>query len=125
MKLNHDCVRDLLLTVEDTEHGVSLPLDDLFQEERLRPYSNNDVVYTVQRLKEAGYLNVVDANTYDGYEAFINHITWNGHQFLDNIRDKTVWEKTKEKASIVGSVSLPILSELAKTYIADMLGLKS
>ncbi|PFJ14750.1 hypothetical protein COD67_07030 [Bacillus cereus] len=125
MKLNHDCVRDLLLTVEESTTDEILSLYFLPQKQRLENYQVDDITYTIQRLKEAGYLNVIDIATSDGYSAIINSITWNGHQFLDNIRDKTVWKKTKEKASILGSVSLPILSELAKAYISDMLGLKS
>ncbi|WP_423748462.1 DUF2513 domain-containing protein [Bacillus cereus] len=50
-------------------------------------------------------------------------MTWDGHQFLDNIREKSIWEATKIKAATLGSVSLPTLSELAKSYIAEKLGL--
>ncbi len=125
MKLNHDCVRDLLLTVEESTIDETLSLYFLPQKQRLENYQVDDIAYTIQRLKEAGYLNVMDITTSDGYSAIINSITWNGHQFLDNIRDKSIWEKTKEKASVVGGVSLPILSELAKSYLAEKLGLKS
>ncbi|PEW58205.1 hypothetical protein CN448_31480 [Bacillus cereus] len=55
--------------------------------------------------------------------AIISSITWDGHQFLDNIREKSIWEATKIKAATLGSVSLPTLSELAKSYIAEKLGL--
>lgn len=125
MKLNHDCVRDLLLTVEESDQKELLSLHFLLQKDKLQNYSEEDIFYTIQRLVEAGYINASTQTYYEGQDAIISSITWNGHQFLDNIREKTVWEKTKEKASIVGSVSLPILSEIAKAYITDMLGLKS
>ncbi|PDZ06296.1 hypothetical protein CON03_08555 [Bacillus cereus] len=125
MKLNHDCVRDLLLTVEESDRNELLSLHFLLDKNKLQSYSEDDIVYTIQRLIEAGYINADTQTYFEGQDAIISSITWNGHQFLDNIRDKSIWEKTKEKASVVGGVSLPILSELAKSYLAEKLGLKS
>lgn len=125
MKLNHDCVRDLLLTVEESDHNEILSLHFLLPKNKLQSYSEEDIFYTIQRLVEAGYINADTQTYFEGQDAIISSITWNGHQFLDNIRDKSIWEKTKEKASVVGGVSLPILSEIAKSYLAEKLGLKS
>ncbi|PFE42468.1 hypothetical protein CN317_23895 [Bacillus cereus] len=125
MKLNHDCVRDLLLTVEESDRNELLSLHFLLDKNKLQSYSEDDIFYTIQRLIEAGYINADTQTYFEGQDAIISSITWNGHQFLDNIRDKSIWEKTKEKASVVGGVSLPILSELAKSYLAEKLGLKS
>lgn len=43
----------------------------------------------------------------------INNITWSGHQFLNTIRPKTVWEATKDGASKLGVMSLHALSSMA------------
>lgn len=43
----------------------------------------------------------------------INNITWDGHQFLNTIRPKTVWEATKDGASKLGVMSMHALSSIA------------
>lgn len=47
------------------------------------------------------------------YFCEINNITWNGHQFLNTIRPKTVWEATKQGASKLGIMSMHALSTIA------------
>jgi hypothetical protein len=39
------------------------------------------------------------------------------HDFLDNIRDPTVWERTKEGAKSLGGASWDVLIGLAKAYV--------
>lgn len=41
-------------------------------------------------------------------------LTWKGHEFLDNIRDNTVWNAVKEKASKFGGLSISALFNGAK-----------
>lgn len=45
------------------------------------------------------------------------HLTWEGHEFLDSVRDAEVWSKTKEAASSFGSYGLDMLKDLAKGFI--------
>jgi len=67
----------------------------------------------------------------DGYEtsagakAFYNtkvtDITWEGHEFLGNIRDDTAWNKTKEKAAKLRISSVKGLAYLAwQLFIATI-----
>jgi len=125
MKLEHDCVRDVLLWVEDnvpTNGGVYTnnlikSLSDKWDEAQ--------IVYSVLELNDAGFLDggasasgsVIAIN-------MINRITWKGHEYLDNIRDDTVWNNTKKTViSKVGSASLSIVSSVAAKLIQNQLGL--
>ena len=81
-----------------------------------------DVTYTCAKLIEAGYLignTTVDLSGH--MKVVINSITWNGHQFLDNVRSNTVWNKTKETAIKLGSVSVSFLSNIAAQIIANVI----
>lgn len=121
MKLNNDCVRDLLLYLEENLTLIdSLIVGDI----KLKDYSAEELLYTANRLLEANFLNG-SKRIYDNTDLFImiSSITYQGHQFLDSIRDKDVWSETKAKASKIASVSLPILQELAATAIKVKLGL--
>ncbi|MEC2554832.1 DUF2513 domain-containing protein [Bacillus tropicus] len=123
MKLNHECVRHILLTVEESDNNEVLSLHFLSQKPNLHIYLESEILYTIQKLVEAGYIQATVKSTPEIQHAVISSITWNGHQFLDNIRETSIWEATKIRAAKLGSVSLPILSELAKSYITEKLGL--
>lgn len=45
------------------------------------------------------------------------HLTWEGHEFLESVRDAEIWKKTKGAASSIGSFGLDTLKELAKGFI--------
>ncbi len=66
----------------------------------LSEYTETEILYTVDRLIEAGYLNSYSVPVM-GKERIpvIKSISFEGHQFLDCIRDKGIWEQTKEAAS--------------------------
>ena len=44
------------------------------------------------------------------------YLTWQGHEFLNSIRDPEVWSKTKEGAKKVGNFSIQFIGEIAKAY---------
>lgn len=125
MKLNHDCVRDVLLFTEEIGLNDTAFADNLFNSDRLKKYSQDDITYTVLKLVEADYLSASIPVLDDEYQLqFVSALTWQGHQFLDNIRSDTVWHKTKTKvAESIGSASVSILSQVAASFVKSMLGL--
>jgi hypothetical protein len=73
-------------------------------------------------VEDAGFLegNVrksVNAGGYYDYQ-FLS-LTWEGHDFLNAIREKTVWEKTKKIAAETGNLGAKVLYEIAKTVAAE------
>lgn len=125
MKLDQDLIRNLLLELESQEYASSL------NEKQLREFSDEkgvdwkQLIYTIQRLNEARYIDAkINYANNDVYSVNISNITYEGHQFLDNIRDKNVWEMTKKRLSNIASVSLPIIKEVASAIIKDQLGLQ-
>jgi hypothetical protein len=47
----------------------------------------------------------------------ISRLTWEGHEFLDDIRDPEIWRKTKDRAKSVAGAGLSLLWEIAKAEI--------
>ncbi|MDF2910626.1 MAG: hypothetical protein K0Q56_1507 [Sporolactobacillus laevolacticus] len=125
MRLNHDCVRDILLFVEELPLNKIAFNKDVFNSPKLKKYSHDDVTYAAYQLKSAGYIEGIIMKASDVYQIkTISDLTWNGHQFLDNIRSETVWEKSKSKvAETVGSASVSIISQVAASFVKSMLGL--
>lgn len=124
MKLNHEFVRSLLLYVENNPEESSRTEGELVAFGENHSLTRDEVVYTVKKLKEAGYITAMILEADQGTYAFsINSITWSGHEFLDTIRDPKIWRDTKEKTSKLASVSLNILSEVASSIVVKTLGL--
>jgi len=125
MELNHDCVRDLLLAVEKhTNLNDHLNHDKILVLQDLKDYDDDIIIYTAQKLNEAGFINGnFDFYYDDTIHISISSLTYDGHTFLDTIRDDVVWRETKKTASKFSSVSLPILLDIGASYLKSKLGL--
>ncbi|MCL1987287.1 MAG: DUF2513 domain-containing protein [Firmicutes bacterium] len=122
MRLNHDCLRDVLLQVESNAFGVKLKIKDLAKS--LPQYSENDLTYTCIKLKEAGFLEVKSAVTYGTFTPVVIEIadlTFNGHEFLATIRNENIWNQVKQTAKKVGDLTLPMLMKVATEIINQKL----
>ena len=47
----------------------------------------------------------------------IRGLTWEGHDFLDTVRDPDVWKRTKEGASKMGGWTFGLLKDLGTAYL--------
>ena len=128
MKLNYDCVRSVLLTVEksktiDEELNINpVTVETIF--EQLPKYEDSEILYTIEKLKEAGYINAAlhfaAGHFIDGT---VSSITYSGHEYLDNIREPEVWRKVKAMLKNAGATTLPLISQAAKMLIGSQLAL--
>ena len=119
MRLNNDCVRDLLLYIEDNSSINNLIVISQIQVEG---YTTDELIYTAMKLEEAGYIKARVSKFISGStDVYVNEITWNGHKFLDNIRDDGVWKTTKEKISKFSSVSLNIMENVAAQVLTNLI----
>lgn len=122
MTLNPDCVRDILLTVENNAFGETLTLTKLH--EKLTNYSKEEIHYCCLKLNEGGYLDLVTLNLLGcnvPQIKIIKDLTLNGHEFLENIKSDTNWIKTKNIAKKVGSSSLSTIKEIAIQVISSII----
>ena len=118
MKLNHDCVRAVLLYLEkNLELNSSIYSADI----KIKKFSNDDIQYSVQKLIEAGFVNFLDTRTLDHYYYSITSISFYGHEYLDNIRDAKTWSVIKKGLSSVGSASLSVVVDFAAKVASDLL----
>jgi hypothetical protein len=119
MKRDMELIRELLLAIEafPTGHGEEL---------ELAGRSETEVGYHLNLLLQAGYIEGHDVTTHghDGPQVLPSRMTWEGHDFLDAIRDDGVWKKVQEKLLAVGGQStLEVVKELALTVVRSHLGL--
>lgn len=118
MKLNPDCIRDILLTVEDvTSPHVFMNYPDEYP--RLSNYSQDEVIYHIKQCDMSGFFTKV--SWYIGGGCSIIDLTPDGHKFIADIRSDNVWNKTKDIAKNVGSFSLNTLSQIATNVITELI----
>jgi hypothetical protein len=122
MQRNMDLVRDLLLAIEhdpqmdaSRDFFISSP-DQLY----ISGHSESEVTYHLGLLINAGFIN----GEMGGLLPVVRGLTWEGHEFLDNIKTDTIWSKVKTQAlSQLGGVSMKMLAMLAEGEVKKHLGL--
>ncbi|EJE24503.1 DUF2513 domain-containing protein [Staphylococcus epidermidis] len=126
MRLNYDCIRDILLTIEDMDYTSPGMIKENFENQsRVKKYEPIQILYTLKRLSDVGFINVLFAKGEAFYHFYnVHSMTFSGHQLLDDIRDEKVWQKTKDKASKLSSVSIPVLQQLATSVAKQTFGLQ-
>ena len=115
MTLIPDCIREILLTIE--EKGVNYGTLDI-RDFKYSEYDDDTVIYHLKLLlDEPAYIT---GKISEFNNVWIERMTMSGHKFLDTIRDGIVWEETKRTAnSTFKSVSIVML------YSVDMNQAKS
>lgn len=125
MKLNHDCIRQVLLDIEnnlclDQKHFLKVIAADT-----VNTYGIDNVLYSILQLNDAGYIDTritaIKAVKSEDSLVYIKKITWEGHKFLDNIRDSNVWSKTKKILTHFESVSITLISNIASQVITNLI----
>lgn len=107
MKRDFDLIRKILLQLEERE-----TIHEEIMLEPIGEHSIDSVVHHYAILKETGLIEAYKIY-YD--IPFAVNLTWRGHDFLDNARNQTVWDKTKTFVKDKGmSVSLDVFAELLK-----------
>lgn len=121
MKLNPDCIRDILLEVESHTHFNSALVIDVDKPNALfESYSWDEIAYHINQCALSDLITGTQIFYDDGY-AVIKDLSPDGHTFIANIRSKTHWAAIKKIASTVGSFALPVLQQIATTYIQGRL----
>ena len=126
MKLDYDCLRSLLLKLEDFEnldddlHYQYMTLDDMA--EALPEFSKSMIAYTTLKAKEGDLINASIMNADGGiYACTYSSLTYDGHQFLDNVRNNNIWNKTKSIAKELGCSSLRSLASIAEKVAFEVI----
>lgn len=125
MKLNHDCTRECLLFLEqELELNKSIDPADVINSLN---YTEDITSYSLQKLREANYIVGGVNISYDFYgngtveNTPIKDITWEGHEYLNTVRDNRVWKRTKDITSSLKSVSLSMMKTVATQVLVGIL----
>ncbi len=119
-------IREILLRIEGMQSRTESA--DL----GIKGYTDKAVVYNLDLAIKAGLVEgrVRWASDNDDiYMVHVTSLTWDGHDFLDSVREDTVWKTTIEKVESAGhniaQVTLGVIKDVALSIIRSQLGLPS
>lgn len=126
MKMNEDCIRDILkflvenLTIEIDNQRNKGGFNDIsmlgIMKEFENQYSKEDIWYSVYNLSQDRFIetNNIREQSRAGFAYVeIYNVTHRGHQFYETIQPETIWNKTKSVISNVGVHTLGFVESVA------------
>lgn len=88
----------------------------------LPEYSKEDICYSIILLKEAGLIIASIQFTGAGlYSCLITRLTFEGHEYLEKIRDDNRWSDIKKASSAVRNYSLAAINTVAEGITAGVI----
>ena len=117
MKKDFDLIRELLLNIEEKS-----TLDNAYFPNKIEGYSEVEINYHIKMLANGGFLDLTNQSPYSDGTYRIDSITLEGHEFLDNIKNSTVWEKTKKTAwDKTGTLTFEIIKTISTSMLKSMI----
>ena len=104
MKRDDDFIRNIMMDLEESQDfrlAVQETLSSSAEEQKL--------IYHIQLLCDAGLFKQIARGVY--------RLSSQGHDYLDAVRDDTIWSKTKEGAATVGGLTIGMMKDLALAYV--------
>ena len=126
MQLNAECVRDIMLYLEENLHFTDK--HDYGQYKSIKNtilakcvhdkygYSMDDINYSLDKLIEAQYINIDTTLRGTGNRLISFHvcsITIEGHSFIEVVRPEPIWDKIKRKTQSVASFTVDSIKKAA------------
>lgn len=111
MKLNPDCIRDILLTAEEVitpTQEMSCYPNDYY--DRLNKYTNDEIIYHINQCEIE---NLIIVRKYMDGGIAIKDLSPSGHALLAKIRSDNAWNKLKSSLISIGAFSLKAILENA------------
>ena len=122
MERDMNLVREILLEIEKGRTGKEIV--------NVLDHRKEGIVYHMKIMNDFGLIeaDVHDVSTMDSMGraeyllGTIAGLTWEGYDFLDDVRDETVWKKTSAHIKkTTGTASLEMVKEVAKAFVREIL----
>jgi hypothetical protein len=121
MKRDMDLIRAILLWIESQPEGHNVGWNLT-----VPGYNDDEIGYHVHLMGQAGLLLVDNVTFSDSLAPRADpvSITWAGHEFIDSVKDDTLWAKARTKVlAPAGGVAFTVLLEWLKAEGKARLGL--
>lgn len=118
MKLNYDCVRDVMLYLEE-----NLIFGNPIRDTNINlNYDIKEIRYSLLKLHEINYLDGSVSKYMNGdYSVITTDITFYGHKFIGEIQSDTIWDKTKSVSKDLGIQTINGITQIAGSVISGLI----
>lgn len=117
MKRNLDLIRDILIFIEDGNFDF-LSSDDM----NFPKIEHDELTSHLELMADAGFITFIDNSVFERKIYAKIKMRYKGYDYLETIRDSTVWNKTKESIKKVsGGVTFDLIKETAISIIKSLL----
>ena len=125
MQINLDCLKDVLLYCvnnidyiekDNTWDAQSVNLAMMYRASELGKYEKKDIMRSVLKLKECSFIKISTCfpeNKPYLKRCSIEDITISGYQFINSVKEPSIWEKTKSIANKLGNHMLGFIEGVA------------
>lgn len=115
MKRDLDLIRTILLRLEASEEREIDPTPP-------EGCGRERFEYHLEILVDAGYIEVGNlVETYEGKSYLKCRLTWDGQDYLNAVRDSSVWNKVKEEAARLEGVPVAVIKDMAVAAVRTAL----
>lgn len=98
MKRDMELIRKILITLEESEQTQGwVPL-------KFEGYSDDQISYQVKILAEQGIIGATDCSNQSNFAWEAKGLTWDGHDYIEAIRDDGRWQKAKDWVENAGKI---------------------
>jgi len=116
MRRDWELVRQVLLKLEQLGDTASV-----LESTDVLPYDADNVSYHMKIMDEAGLIEAHCLEHTGGTHCHASRLTWSGHEFLDQVREQTVWNRTKASVREKGlALSFEVIRMTASAIIAGI-----
>lgn len=116
MKRDLELIKELLIQIEESKAPARKDVRVIVKGEEPEVIS-----YHIKLMKDAGLIDAEDTSGFNTYRWIPTSLTWDGHEFLDAIRNDTVWSKLKTKLKEQGgNIPFHVVKELAAKFSSDL-----
>lgn len=116
-------VRELLLRLDAIEiDGTGgLLLTGSSPEVAIKGYRDDVLHYHLHLLDDAGFLMPLKLKKQPSISVTFRGLSWSGHEFLDSVRRKDVWDHTHAILRKAGGGTFEIAKAVAVAYISEQI----
>ena len=119
MKRDPELLRLLLLEVEKRDEPF------VTTDVEIGGYDSEQIAHHAALLHDAGFLVGQESSTTAGFRFFVERLTFSGHDFLETIRCRSIWRRTRDRMDREGvGFVLGVARDLALSLVRQQMGLQ-
>ena len=107
MRINADCVRVVILTIENNLGlGETMRLHGLMKYPLVQSFKQDDIEYSLHQLTAEKMIECKITKYLNGdFDYIIKDVTPEGHKLCDSFRNDSLWEKIRPHLTDISTIS--------------------